>query len=160
MGKNYWMMVASPEDFEITKEHGFTVYGVRGKYRLTGLVRRVDIEHCVRIDEVELLDCTFDRYDSIGVVVDREAMMCGRQRCECRECQADDGKGGSAHRLNVPGECAGIFHDPAGGGYRGMPRELDRLFFRKAYRSKGSPCTDSFKSSSLASLPRSFSIYG
>ena len=33
MGKNYWMMVASPEDFEITKERGFTVYGVRGKYR-------------------------------------------------------------------------------------------------------------------------------
>ncbi|MDA0769571.1 MAG: hypothetical protein BZY79_02330 [SAR202 cluster bacterium Casp-Chloro-G4] len=33
MGKNYWMMVASPEDFEVTKEHGFTVYGVRGKYR-------------------------------------------------------------------------------------------------------------------------------
>lgn len=33
MGKNYWMMVASPEDFEITKQHGFTVYGVRGKYR-------------------------------------------------------------------------------------------------------------------------------
>ncbi|MCI0869305.1 MAG: EVE domain-containing protein, partial [Chloroflexi bacterium] len=33
MGKNYWMMVASPEDFEITKEHGFTIYGVRGKYR-------------------------------------------------------------------------------------------------------------------------------
>ena len=33
MGKNYWMMVASPEDYEITKQHGFTVYGVRNKYR-------------------------------------------------------------------------------------------------------------------------------
>jgi hypothetical protein len=33
MGKNYWMMVASPEEYEITKDHGFTVYGVRSKYR-------------------------------------------------------------------------------------------------------------------------------
>lgn len=33
MGKNYWMMVASPEHFAITKERGFTIYGVRSKYR-------------------------------------------------------------------------------------------------------------------------------
>ncbi len=37
MGKNYWMMVASPEDYEITKQHGFTVYGVRNKYRRRAL---------------------------------------------------------------------------------------------------------------------------
>ena len=33
MGRNYWMVVSSPEDFEITKEGGFSLFGVRSKYR-------------------------------------------------------------------------------------------------------------------------------
>ena len=33
MGRNYWMVVGSPENFEITKELGFTLHGVGRKYR-------------------------------------------------------------------------------------------------------------------------------
>ena len=33
MGRNYWMVVSSTEDFETTRSKGFTVYGVRSKYR-------------------------------------------------------------------------------------------------------------------------------
>ena len=33
MGRNYWMVVSPPEDFEVTKERGFGVFGVRAKYR-------------------------------------------------------------------------------------------------------------------------------
>ena len=33
MGRNYWMVVSPPEDFEVTKERGFGIFGVRAKYR-------------------------------------------------------------------------------------------------------------------------------
>ena len=33
MGRNYWMVVSPPEDFEVTKDRGFGVFGVRAKYR-------------------------------------------------------------------------------------------------------------------------------
>ena len=33
MGRNYWMVVSPPEDFEVTKEQGFGIFGVRAKYR-------------------------------------------------------------------------------------------------------------------------------
>ena len=33
MGKNFWMIVESPENFEITRDVGFTLYGFREKYR-------------------------------------------------------------------------------------------------------------------------------
>ena len=33
MGRNYWMVVSPPEDFEVTKERGFGIFGVRARYR-------------------------------------------------------------------------------------------------------------------------------
>ena len=33
MGKNFWMIVESPENFEITRDVGFTLYGFGEKYR-------------------------------------------------------------------------------------------------------------------------------
>ena len=33
MAKNYWMVVMSPENFEITKERGFDLYGMRRRHR-------------------------------------------------------------------------------------------------------------------------------
>ena len=37
VGRNYWMFVESPENFDIIKEMGFTLFGMGPKYR-----RRVD----------------------------------------------------------------------------------------------------------------------
>ncbi len=33
MAKNFWMVVQTPEDFEITRELGFTVHGMKGRQR-------------------------------------------------------------------------------------------------------------------------------
>lgn len=33
MGRNYWMVVESPEDFEITRGREFTVFGVKSRHR-------------------------------------------------------------------------------------------------------------------------------
>ena len=33
MAKNYWMVVMTPENFEITKERGFDLYGMRRRHR-------------------------------------------------------------------------------------------------------------------------------
>ena len=33
MGRNYWMVVESQEEFEVTKELGFTLHGVGARYR-------------------------------------------------------------------------------------------------------------------------------
>ena len=33
MAKNYWMVVQKPDDFEITRELGFTVHGMKGRQR-------------------------------------------------------------------------------------------------------------------------------
>ncbi len=33
MAKNYWMVVLSPENFEITKEQGFKLHGMKSRYR-------------------------------------------------------------------------------------------------------------------------------
>lgn len=33
MAKNYWMFVETPENFEITKELGFTLHGLSARYR-------------------------------------------------------------------------------------------------------------------------------
>ena len=33
MGKNHWMFVESPKNFEVTREIGYTVFGVGPKYR-------------------------------------------------------------------------------------------------------------------------------
>ena len=33
MAKNYWMVVLSPENFEITKERGFKLHGMKSRYR-------------------------------------------------------------------------------------------------------------------------------
>jgi predicted RNA-binding protein len=33
MAKNYWMVVMSPKNFEITKERGFDLYGMRRRHR-------------------------------------------------------------------------------------------------------------------------------
>ena len=33
MARNYWMVVESPENFDISKELGFTLHGVGGRYR-------------------------------------------------------------------------------------------------------------------------------
>ena len=33
MAKNFWMVVQKPEDFEITRDLGFTVHGMKGRQR-------------------------------------------------------------------------------------------------------------------------------
>lgn len=33
MPKTYWMVVQTPENFQISKTHGFTVHGLRSRYR-------------------------------------------------------------------------------------------------------------------------------